>query len=127
MRNPILLSITYAVLFTSSLSAQSLDYDKKIGAEAAEMIIRTKGLYNDPRLLQFFEKLGNRLVAGLGEQPFTYKFAISNEVEPNAFALPAGFVFSTRTLFAIASSEFSSQLPGSISRRTRRSRKTNIP
>ena len=102
---PIVLSISSAVAFTSSLSAQSLDYDRKVGAEAAEMVVRNKGLYNDPRLLQFFEKLGKRLVDGLGDQPFTYRFAISNEVEPNAYALPAGFVFSTRTLFAVASSE----------------------
>ena len=102
---PTVLSISSAVAFTSSLAAQSLDYDRKVGAEAAEMVVRTKGLYNDPRLLQFFEKLGKRLVDGLGEQPFTYRFAISNEVEPNAYALPAGFVFATRTLFAVASSE----------------------
>ena len=91
--------------FASRLSAQSTDYDKKIGAEAAEQVVRTKGLYDDPKLLQFFEKLGNRLVEGLGSQPFTYRFAVSNEIEPNAYALPGGFVFATRNIFAVANSE----------------------
>jgi len=108
MRNPMprssvaLIPLLFAI---PSSFAQSLDYDRKIGAEAAEMVVQTKGLYNDPKLLQFFETLGKRLVDALGEQPFTYRFAISNELEPNAYALPGGFVFSTRTLFAVAGSE----------------------
>jgi len=94
-----------ALLLAASLSAQSTDYDKKIGAEAAEQVLRTKGLYDDPPLLHFYEKLGQRLVDGLGTQPFTYRFAITDEIEPNAYALPGGFVFATRDIFAVANSE----------------------
>lgn len=97
--------VLLSVLCSAILSAQSTDYDKKIGAEAAAQVVRTRGLYDDPKLLQFFEKLGNRLVDGLGTQPFTYRFAISDEIEPNAYALPGGFVFATRNLFAVAASE----------------------
>ena len=102
---PSVLCLAISGGFGSRLSAQSTEYDKKIGAEAAAQVVRMRGLYNDPKLLQFFEKLGNRLVGGLGSQPFTYRFAISDEVEPNAFALPGGFVFATRNIFAVAASE----------------------
>jgi predicted Zn-dependent protease len=92
-------------LFAVSVSAQSTDVDKKLGAQAAADVLRTRGLYEDPRLTSFFEKLGARLVEKLGPQPFTYRFAVSDEVEPNAYALPAGFVFATRNIFAVANSE----------------------
>lgn len=95
-----------------TLRAQSVDVDKKIGAEAAEQVLRTKGLYEDEGLSRMFANLGARLVKELGEQPFTYRFAISDEREPNAYALPGGYVFATRTIFAIADSE--SELAGII-------------
>jgi predicted Zn-dependent protease len=87
------------------LPAQSVEVDKKIGAQAAEQVVRTKGLYEKPDLQRFFEQLGKRLVAGLGDQPFVYHFNVSDEIAPNAFALPGGFVFATRGIFAVANSE----------------------
>lgn len=62
----------------SLLLGQSTDYDKKLGAEAAEEVLRTRGLYDDPKLTHFFEKLGMRLVSGLGAQPSAYRFAVAN-------------------------------------------------
>jgi predicted Zn-dependent protease len=87
------------------LIAQSVEVDKKIGAEAAKEVLEGRGLYESRELSQFLEKLGARLVEQLGPQPFTYRFAISDELEPNAYALPGGYVFATRTLFAVANAE----------------------
>jgi predicted Zn-dependent protease len=101
-----------AAFAAHAVYAQSVDLDKKIGAEAAEQVLRTKGLYEDAELSRLFSNLGARLVNGLGDQPFTYRFAISDEREPNAYALPGGYVFATRTIFAIADSE--SELAGII-------------
>jgi predicted Zn-dependent protease len=101
LRRNLILALCAAPL----LLGQSTDYDKKLGAEAAEEVLRTRGLYDDPKLTQFFEKLGMRLVSGLGAQPFTYRFAVTDEFEPNAYAVPGGIVFATRNLFAVANSE----------------------
>ncbi len=73
-----------------AVHAQSVDLDRKIGAEAAGLALRTKGLYEDPDLSRLFSSLGARLVKGLGDQPFTDRFAISGGREPNAYALPGG-------------------------------------
>lgn len=104
--------VALALFPARAIQAQSVDLDKQIGAEAAEQVVRTKGLYEGAELSRLFTSLGARLVKGLGDQPFTYRFAISDEREPNAYALPGGFVFATRTIFAIANSE--SELAGII-------------
>jgi len=99
-----LLAVSIA-LTTRILPGQSLDVDRRMGAEAAADVIRIQGLYGKPDLQKFLEKMGARLVDGLGPQPFTYRFAITDEIEPNAFALPGGYVFATRGIFAVADSE----------------------
>jgi predicted Zn-dependent protease len=95
----------FVTLCAVALFAQSVDVDKRIGAEAAEQVLQSRGLYENKQLSAFLEKLGARLVDQLGPQPFTYRFAISDEQEPNAYALPGGYIFATRTLFAVANSE----------------------
>ncbi|MBI4891520.1 MAG: M48 family metalloprotease [Acidobacteria bacterium] len=100
--------VSFALLFASMAwmaEGQSTDYDKKIGAEAADQVLRTKGVYDDPQLEKFLQGLGARLVEQLGTQPFTYLFRVSDEADPNAYALPGGFVFATRGIFAVAASE----------------------
>lgn len=97
--------IVWSLLAGAGAAAQSVDYDRRIGAETAAQVVQTRGLYEDAKLLAFFQKLGARLVEGLGPQPFEYRFAISDEMEPNAYALPGGFVFATRNIFAVANSE----------------------
>ena len=94
-----LLAVSIA-LTTRILPGQSFDVDRRMGAEAAADVIRIQGLYEKPDLQKFLEKMGARLVDGLGFQPFTYRFAITDEIEPNAFALPGGYVFATRGIFA---------------------------
>jgi hypothetical protein len=74
-RSTALLAVSIA-LTTRILPGQSFDVDKRMGAEAAADVIRIQGLYKKLDLQKFLEKMGARLVDGLGPQPFTYRFAI---------------------------------------------------
>src|SRR4029453_5674624 len=46
-----------------------------------------------------------RLVAPTSPPGAPYRFHVADETEPNAFALPGGFVYVTRGLLALANSE----------------------
>jgi predicted Zn-dependent protease len=45
------------------------------------------------------------LLRGLPRRDFAYRFAIVDEMEPNAFALPGGYIFVSRGLLALTNNE----------------------
>ena len=85
--------------------AQSIDVDRKLGAAAVAEVESTYGIVAHEKAAEWVEAVGERLVAGLGPQPFEYSFRLVNMTEPNAFALPAGHVFVAPSLLAVARSE----------------------
>lgn len=89
----------------SSLVAQSIEFDKEIGAKHATLIEAQIGIFQDAEMSRYIEAIGNRLVAALGDQPFDYSFKILDTDIPNAFALPGGYTFVTRGLLAIINDE----------------------
>jgi predicted Zn-dependent protease len=42
---------------------------------------------------RYVSRIGQRIVGALGEQPFTYQFAVVNDPRVNAFAVPGGYVY----------------------------------
>ena len=90
---------------SSAALAQSLDVDRKLGAEAAAEVEGVYGIVRHPEATAYVAAVGARLVATLGEQPFEYSFRIVNMTQPNAFALPAGHVFVSPALLFLAQSE----------------------
>ncbi len=87
------------------VNCQDIDYDIKYGAEAAILIERHIGIYQDTALTAYINDVGNKLVAQLGQQPFKYQFFILDTDRPNAFALPGGYVYLTRGLLPIINTE----------------------
>ena len=74
------------------LFSQSVEFDKKIGAENALLVEASFGLYPDTSLTNYVRSVGNRLVSGLKKNPFDFEFHIADDPSPNAFALPGGYV-----------------------------------
>ena len=85
--------------------AQSLEVDRKLGAEGTAEVAGVYGIVQHPEATAYVAAVGRRLVATLGEQPFEYSFQIVNITQPNAFALPAGHVFVSPSLLVLAQSE----------------------
>ncbi len=79
--------------------------DVRVGREAAESIASEVGLLEDPELTAYVERIGKKLLRGLPVRDFAYRFAIVDQMEPNAFALPGGHVFVSRGLLALANNE----------------------
>ena len=87
------------------VQGQDISYDEKIGAEGELMVERQMGIYDDSVKAGFVNEIGFRLVDQLGPQPFDYTFKIVDMAEPNAFALPAGHIYVTRGILALANTE----------------------
>ena len=81
----------------------------QIGKESDQAIITQYGLYDDPEMAAYVDKLGQELLAvshlrredtpaEMRNTPFTFRLLDSPVV--NAFALPGGYVYITRGLMA---------------------------
>ncbi len=86
------------------LKAQSIDYDIQMGKEAHKEIINTIGIYQHPSQA-YIKKVGNRLVATLQKKQFDFRFFIIDMKEPNAMALPGGYIYISRGILPLINSE----------------------
>lgn len=80
--------------------------EMSLGKEAHPGILKDNGgVYNDPRVTQYVNDMGQRLVASseLSDYPFT--FTVLDTPLVNAFALPGGYVYITRGIMALVGSE----------------------
>ena len=83
----------------------STQWDREIGAQVTEQVRKEMGVIDDPALNAYVNRVGQRLVTQLDDSPFTYRFTVLDQAEPNAFAVPGGDVFVTRGLLAVLNSE----------------------
>jgi predicted Zn-dependent protease len=84
----------------------STEYDdQRVGEEAFQELQAEIGLVDDPELIAYVRRIGSRLALHASQRSFPYQFAIVDEFEPNAFALPGGYIFVSRGLLALANSE----------------------
>jgi predicted Zn-dependent protease len=83
----------------------STEQEKKMGAEEAKKVEQQVGLIDDQALTEYVAAVGARLAAHSPRQDVTYTFYVVDVPEPNAFALPGGYVYVTRGLLALVNSE----------------------
>jgi len=107
MKQIIFLSL---VLIGLRAFAQDFSYDKQIGAEAATQVEMFVGIYRDSLLTDYVEKVGSRLINSLGAAPVDFQFKVVDMPEPNAFALPGGYIYVSRGLLCLLNDE--SELAG---------------
>ncbi len=79
--------------------------DVRLGEEAAVDVAAQVGVIDDPKLADWIGGVGKRLLRGIPRRGFNYEFHVVDMEEPNAFALPGGFIFISRGLLALANSE----------------------
>ena len=63
------------------------------------------GLLDDPALVAYVQAVGQRLAARSPRRDVEYRFQVVDRAEPNAFALPGGYVYVTRGLLIFVNSE----------------------
>ncbi len=83
----------------------SAEREAALGAQAAEQVAQQIGLVEDPALVAYTESIGERLAVHSPRKDVTYRFAVADMPEPNAFALPGGYIYVSRGLLAITNNE----------------------
>jgi predicted Zn-dependent protease len=89
----------------SELVLVSAQREQELGREEAKRVEAEMGALPDPALHAYVEALGRRLAAQSPRRDVDYRFQVVDSPEPNAFALPGGYVYVTRGLLIITSSE----------------------
>jgi len=73
----------------------TIEKERQVGEEFFLELQQIMPIVGDPFLTSYFNRLGQRLAAQLGPQPFKYRFFIVDDPSMNAFAVPGGYVFVT--------------------------------
>jgi len=79
--------------------------ENELGKEAAEQVAQTMGLIDDPKLKAYLEAIGQRLAEDSPRKDVPYEFHVVEMQEPNAFALPGGYIYVSRGILPILNSE----------------------
>jgi predicted Zn-dependent protease len=79
--------------------------EREMGEEEARNVAAQMGLYDDPALVAYVRSVGQRLVAASPRRDLAYEFHIVDMEEPNAFALPGGYIYVSRGILALTNDE----------------------
>ena len=81
--------------------ADTIKAEHKVGQDLAREIRNRLELDTEPRSGQMLNKVGRHLAACVANKLRTFSFEVIKGTEPNAFALPSGFIFVTRSLLEL--------------------------
>jgi predicted Zn-dependent protease len=87
------------------ISFMSIERENALGRQAAQEVEQSIGLVRDQELTAYIEALGQRLAQHSPRRDVAYRFQVADMPEPNAFALPGGYIYVSRGLLAITNSE----------------------
>lgn len=90
---------------TRGAFALTTEEERKLGKQVLLELQRNVNFVNDLNLQTFVEKVGHSLVDQAGPTPFEFKFYVVNAPDPNAFAIPGGYIFVTTGLIVLAENE----------------------
>jgi predicted Zn-dependent protease len=79
--------------------------EREIGREEAEKVDALMGLVTEARPGAYVQEIGRRLAEHSPRQDVEYRFHVVDTPEPNAFALPGGYVYVSRGLLALVNAE----------------------
>jgi predicted Zn-dependent protease len=79
--------------------------ENELGAKEAKNVEQAMRFVEDPDLLAYVRAVGRRLAVHSPRHDVAYKFHVIDSADPNAFALPGGFVYVSRGLLAFTNSE----------------------
>jgi predicted Zn-dependent protease len=96
---------TNPVTGRQELSFMSPERESALGKQAAAQVEKEIGLVRDAKLTAYVAQIGARMAQRSPRKDTPYQFAIADMPEPNAFALPGGYIYVSRGLLALANTE----------------------
>jgi predicted Zn-dependent protease len=88
-----------------SARAMTVEEEKKLGKKIILEVEKNAAFVRDLTLQSYLDRIGQSLVAQVGPTPFEFKFFLIKEADPNAFAIPGGYIFITTGLIVMADNE----------------------
>jgi predicted Zn-dependent protease len=79
--------------------------EEKMGRSILRYIYQHYEIIDDPVIAEYVNRIGNRIVEGLEDPLFNYRFHVINVDAYNAFAIPAGYIFINSGLVAAMDEE----------------------
>jgi len=102
-------SVFIFLFFTGSFIkgawALTAEEEKKLGKK---ILLEMEGkieIVRDLTLQAFVDRVGRSILAQVGSAPFEFKFYIIKGLDPNAYAIPGGYIFLTTGLIVLAENE----------------------
>jgi predicted Zn-dependent protease len=89
----------------SDLSFMSQEQEKKIGQQMHVQITQTMGVYDDVRLQEYVQQIGEKVAKQSHRPELDWKFTVIDTDDVNAFATPGGFVYISRGILPYLASE----------------------
>lgn len=87
------------------LTLISAKQEQELGAEEAKKVEEGMGFADDSGITPFLDQLGQRLAEHSPRKNVTFQFHIVDMAEPNAFALPGGYIYVSRGLLVLTNTE----------------------
>ena len=85
--------ITLGSLISPAVFSITVKEEEEMSSQMMAMIYKHLDIIDDPVIVPYVNKIGQRLLATLPPQPFKYHFHVINQDVYNAFATPAGHIF----------------------------------
>ncbi|MDH3553748.1 MAG: M48 family metalloprotease [Gammaproteobacteria bacterium] len=89
----------------SELVLMSTQQEMEIGRQEAAKVSTTIGLIETAPIVSYIDQVGQRLAVQSPRKEFLYEFYVVDMIEPNAFALPGGYIYISRGLLTLVNSE----------------------
>jgi predicted Zn-dependent protease len=77
----------------------------QMGQQASREVAQTLGLVDDQRLQALVSRVGKQLAADSERPSLPWEFHVVDDPTPNAFALPGGFIYVTRGMLTLMTSD----------------------
>lgn len=97
----LLLALTACGGRTSVSGADEAGAPATLGRQLEEQV----GIYADDYLGNYVDGVGRRLVAEFGRDRYAFRFRVTDQAEPAAYATPEGHLYFSRGLLALLNSE----------------------
>ncbi|MDY6854904.1 MAG: M48 family metalloprotease [Thermodesulfobacteriota bacterium] len=91
----------------------TVEQEEKLGRKFKNELQKHLELIQDPSIQRYIDGIGNKIISQLEYKPFDFNFYIYDASDPNAFAIPAGYIYISTGLITLAENE--SEIAGVLS------------
>ena len=91
---------TGSIIYPQTAMGISIKEEEELSKEVLALVYKQYKLVDDPLVVRYINRLGNKILKSLPPQPFKYQFYVIEEDVYNAFATPAGHIFFHSGLLA---------------------------